>query len=89
MIDAIEADDFPCWTLFVQVMQAGRPPWLRIAKARAGTGAMSWGVSFPRSRPWLQLQVKAKAAWRRQGEEVRFAADSPLEGTGFEPSVPL
>src|ERR1700732_745558 len=22
-------------------------------------------------------------------EEVRFAADSPLEGTGFEPSVPL
>jgi hypothetical protein len=36
---------------------------------------MSWGVSFPRSRPWLQLQVKAKAAWRRQGEEVRFAAD--------------
>ena len=22
-------------------------------------------------------------------EEVRFAADSPLEGKGFEPSVPL
>jgi hypothetical protein len=22
-------------------------------------------------------------------EEVRFALDSPLEGTGFEPSVPL
>jgi hypothetical protein len=22
-------------------------------------------------------------------EEVRFAADSPLEGDGFEPSVPM
>ena len=27
-------------------------------------------------------------AWRRQGEEVRFAADSPLERSGFEPEVP-
>jgi len=25
----------------------------------------------------------------REGEEVRFAYDSPLEGSGFEPSVPL
>jgi hypothetical protein len=25
---------------------------------------------------------------RRQGEEVRFAEDSPVEGDGFEPSVP-
>jgi hypothetical protein len=25
----------------------------------------------------------------RQREEVRFAADSPVEGAGFEPSVPL
>jgi hypothetical protein len=25
----------------------------------------------------------------RQGEEVRFALDSLLEGTGFEPSVPV
>jgi hypothetical protein len=25
----------------------------------------------------------------RQGEEVRFAADSPVEEGGFEPSVPL
>jgi hypothetical protein len=25
---------------------------------------------------------------RRQGEGVRFACDSPLEGDGFEPSVP-
>ena len=24
-----------------------------------------------------------------QGEEVRFAVDSPLEGAGFEPSVPV
>ena len=24
----------------------------------------------------------------RQGEEVRFAADSLVEGDGFEPSVP-
>ena len=24
----------------------------------------------------------------RQDEEIRFAADSPLEGDGFEPSVP-
>src|SRR6516225_6193092 len=26
--------------------------------------------------------------WRRQGNEVRFAADSPPEEAGFEPSVP-
>jgi hypothetical protein len=25
----------------------------------------------------------------RQGENVKFATDSPLEGAGFEPSVPL
>ena len=24
-----------------------------------------------------------------KGEEVRFATDSPVEGAGFEPSVPL
>jgi hypothetical protein len=28
------------------------------------------------------------AAWRRRGEEVRFATDSPVEEGGFEPSVP-
>jgi len=27
------------------------------------------------------------ATWRH-GQKVRFAADSPLEGGGFEPSVP-
>jgi len=34
----------------------------------------------PRQVEWLP---------RVEGEEVRFAHDSPLEGTGFEPSVPL
>ena len=68
---------------------AGRTGELGEARSQAQAALAALGRSFPRSRPWLQLQVRAKAAWWRQGEEVRFAADSPLEGTGFEPSVPL
>jgi hypothetical protein len=38
------------------------------------------------------MGVTAEAERRRAGtgarEEVRFAGDSPLEGDGFEPSVP-
>jgi hypothetical protein len=38
--------------------------------------------------PILLLGLLSCAADDGQGEEVRFVADSPLEGTGFEPSVP-
>ena len=30
-----------------------------------------------------------RSPWTALIKEVRFAPDSPLEGTGFEPSVPL
>jgi hypothetical protein len=32
--------------------------------------------------------ARAGSTGGRQGEEVGFATDSPVEGTGFEPSVP-
>jgi hypothetical protein len=35
----------------------------------------------------LPIQALERPAIR-QGEEVRFACDSPLEGERFEPSVP-
>src|ERR1700720_4619005 len=40
--------------------------------------------SSSQSMPWSL----AYAFGRRQGEQVRFAEDSPVEGDGFEPSVP-
>jgi hypothetical protein len=42
--------------------------------------------SSPLSRP--RLAPKAKIP-NHEGTRLRFARDSPLEGGGFEPSVPL
>jgi transposase-like protein len=38
-------------------------------------------ISYETVRRWV-------LKFERQQAEVRFARDSPLEGTGFEPSVP-
>ena len=45
------------------------------------------GRSFPRAKAALALVKFPTVRWDSP-PKVRFAADSPLEGAGFEPSVP-
>ena len=42
----------------------------------------------PRSSPMV-LRFRRICAGEAPGREIRFAVDSPVEGEGFEPSVPL
>ena len=66
---------------------------LEVEKARLAAFLLCGGV---RTRPMLVKPVllpprcrpRPSRAHHRQGEKGRFAEDSPLEGDGFEPSVP-
>ena len=62
---------------------AVRDVWLRFATTSAHRSA--------RSRVWLAWRASPSrlANFRRLIEKCRFAADSPLEESGFEPLVPL
>ena len=48
-------------------------------------------VGYCRCRQYLDVEEGSflARAVLRQGEEVRFASDSPLEGSGFELPVPV
>jgi hypothetical protein len=54
---------------------------------RAGQRAFGPRFADPRRTTGLELEPADRCLSRRE-TEVRFAADSPLEGAGFEPSVP-
>ena len=58
----------------------------RARRSAAGAGRASWARSLP-------LRLAPRSNWTAErlvgfAPEIRFAPDSPLEGDGFEPSVP-
>src|SRR5438128_9836242 len=62
------------------------------AQIDAGTNFRHYAeITQTAERCKFDLMFVADAVATRDGklEEVRFGRDSPLEGTGFEPSVPL
>ena len=62
-----------------------------IAIERDHRNAQDAGCAPPARKPAATIQTLG--TWRQSDpqrtSEVRFASDSPLEGDGFEPSVPL
>jgi hypothetical protein len=60
-------------------------------RSQSRTGRRSsWYASFPRPSVPRQRRYRLSAnhPLRRSDRGIRFAHDSPLEGNGFEPSVP-
>ena len=63
--------------------------WVEQGHAPSKFIASRLGKDATTERTRLVCPYPSVAKYRGEGEEVRFATDSPVEGEGFEPSVSL